>query len=1190
MGSNENILILKLDAFIRRYYKNQLIKGLLYASGILIAAFLSVVLLEYYGQFGKIVRAILFFGFILSALAVLTKYVLIPLLKLYRIGSVLSYDQAATIIGTHFSNVQDKLLNVLQLRNRKAMHLSDELLLAGIDQKISELAPVHFAAAVDLKENRRYLRYVLPLLVITLVIAALWPHVFSKSTQRLVNYDTYFEKEMPFSFQIQNQKMSALQTEDFELLLKVDGRQVPDEVFVEMNGIEYKLEKKDQLNFTHLFTNLQKNIRFRLTAAGFYSREYEISVLPKPGLQQFNVQLVYPAYLNRQSELLVNTGDLQIPEGTKATWTFNTRNTENLQVIFSDTVLASQKQGSDQFSFTRQMFSSNRYTLKPQNKFVSNGADSVSYAVNVLPDRVPSIEVSEKIDSVQPNYVYFSGQIRDDHGFSRLVFHYKKSGTDSLGNPLTTSGALPLSIDKSKISQPYFHFMDAAQFRLNAGDRVDYYFEVHDNDGVNGPKSARTQMLAFKAPTREEIREATGKSNSEIKKELEQSIKKAAELQKDINELTRKMNEKQQLGYEDKKSLEDLLKKQQSLQNKIDEIKKQNEQNNRRQNEYEPLDESILEKQKQLQELFENVMTPEMKKLFDELNRMLEKLDKNQVQEKLEELKLSNKDIEKELDRNLEAFRQLEMQQKMQDAIEKLDELQKKQEALKEQTEGKKPEEKSSENKKDDADKGQKDSEKEQKQEKTDENSKKDGETSKTADKKKSADELKKEQDKLKKEFDELKKQLAETKEQNKALEEPMPVPETGDMEKEISDEMENSSDKLGKGSKKSASQSQQKASEKMKEMKEKLEQAMEEAESQQEEENAQALRQILENLLNLSFAQEDLMNELRNTRIDNPAYTAIPKAQNKLRNNSKLIEDSLLALSKRAPQISAVVNREISAINMNMGKTVEKLAERNTGESAMRMQSTMKSVNDLALLLNESLEQMQQQMQQKKNAKAEQGGKCKKPGKGNGKSSSNQGKSVANMRQMQEQLNRQLQELKEALEKGEKPGQKSGDKPGQKPGQMNPGSSGLPGAKGNSEQFAKMAAQQEALRRQMEQLMNHMKNKGREPGGNLADLMEQTEKDLVNRRISSETMRRQQEILTRLLESEKAEREREQDEQRKSTEAKNLPPGNPEQFLEYKRLKEKEMELLITVPPSLTPFYKEKVNNYFNQLSNDTR
>ncbi len=96
---------------------------------------------------------------------------------------------------------------------------------------------------------------------------------------------------------------------------------------------------------------------------------------------------------------------------------------------------------------------------------------------------------------------------------------------------------------------------------------------------------------------------------------------------------------------------------------------------------------------------------------------------------------------------------------------------------------------------------------------------------------------------------------------------------------------------------------------------------------------------------------------------------------------------------------------------------------------------------------------------------------------------------------------------------------------------------------------------------------------------------MEQTEKDIVNRMISDQTLKRQEEIMTRLLESERAERERDQDEQRKSEEAKNRFERNPAAFEEYKRLKLKEMELLRTVPPSLSSFYRQKVSDYFQSI-----
>lgn len=1170
MQSAGQILVTKLDEFIRRYYKNQLLKGSLYGSGILISAFLTVTLLEYFGEFNSLIRGILFFGFITAAIFVLSKYILNPLLKINKIGDRISYEQAALIIGKHFGNVEDKLLNVLQLQNQKMAQGSDELLMASISQRTEELKLVPFAAAINLQENRRYLPYVLPLFFITLLLFFVWPHIFSKSTTRLVHYQTYFEKEMPFNFIIVNKNLQALQTQDFTLDLKVEGTELPAEVYLLMNGIEYKLDKKSNTEFNYTFANLQKSTDFQFAAAGFLSRSYHIEVLPKPSMLDFSMQLSFPSYLNRKDELINNTGDVIVPQGTKIKWLFHTRNTEKLTIYFSDSIAAPSRKDEDVFSYSRRFMRDDQYAVRASNPLVPFG-DSLLYNVKVVPDQFPFIEVTAKADSLERKNIYFSGMVRDDYGFSQLNFHYKRLGLDSNGRAIEKSGSLPVVIARDQVSQTFYYFLDVAPFELNAGEQLEYYFEVRDNDGVNGPKAARTQMMTFKAPSLSEIAENREKGNSEIKKDLEESISKAKQLQKDINELSKKINDKKQLGYEEQKKLEELLKKQQSLQNKIEEIKKENQQNNQEQSEFTPVDESILEKQKELEKLFENVMTPEMKKLFDELNKMLDRLDKNQVQEKLEELKLTNKDIEKELDRNLEAFRQLEVQQKMQDAIDKLDELQKKQEELSKETLGKKEEKPSSD--------------KEKNSESPVDKDKKGGEDKKASDdskdKKKDAAELKNKQEDIKKEFDALKKELSDLKKKNDALEEPNALPSTEKKEEQISEELQKSSDQLQKNNKKEAAKSQQKASEDMQQMKESMEKSMEEEEETQQEENAKSLRQILENLLQLSFAQEELIKVLPNMRVDNPQYVSIPKKQSKLKDDSKIIEDSLLALSKREPKVSAIINREISAINMNMEKTVKSLAERNVGESTMRMQSTMTSVNNLALLLNESLEQMQQQQKDQKESKSKKGGKCKKPGSGTGQKPSKQGTSTANLRKMQEQLNKQLKDLKEAMEKGEKPGQKPGDK--SSPGQGTKNGMGLPGS---SEQFAKMAAQQEALRRQMQSMMEKLKNKGQNPGGDLANLMEETEKDLVNKQLTNETMRRQQQILTRLLESEKAEQEREQDEKRKSNEAKSENNSNPAGFLEYKRLKEKEMELLNTVPPSLNPYYKEKVNQYFNSLN----
>ncbi len=1187
MPSEQNILILKLDEFIRKYYKNQLIKGLLYTSGLLVAAFLFLVVAEYFAEFGTTTRTILFYSFLIASSFVLFKYIVIPVLKLNKLGSVISYDEAANIVGTHFNNINDKLLNTLQLQRNSGSILSPDLLTASINQKMEELKPIPFTSAIDIGENKKYLKFALPPIALMLLVLAIKPSIITDGTKRMVFHQTYFEKAAPFQFAIDNNNLEAIQQQDYVLELKLKGNEIPNEVFILVDGVEHKMEKVDNVNYTYTFKNVQQNQDFVFTAAGFNSKSYELKVLPKPMLMKFDIQLSYPAYLNKKNETVSNIGDLQIPQGTKMQWVFHTKNTDQIFLNFRDTMVDISKSSEDEFSFSKRMMQSMPYSIKTMNHFLKQNPDSVNYTINVVPDQVPLIDVSEKTDSLNPKNIYFSGTIKDDYGFTRLTFKYTQYTQDSTGKAILKNGEQIMGVNKQQITQPYYYFLDASRFELLPGDKIEYYFEVWDNDGVTGSKSAKTQTMLFKAPTIDEMNATTDKNNSEIKKDLEDGAKKAKDLQKEINDLSKKLTEKKQMGYEEKKKLEDILKKQNELKNKIEESKQENQLNNQQQQENQQLDESLLEKQKQLEQLFENIMTPEMKKLFDELNKLLDKLDKNQVQEKLEQLKLSNKDMEKELDRTLEAFKQMEVEQKLQQAIDKLDELKNKEDALKKETDEK------SDVRNEKSEKGNEKPETSNKEQKTDN---KKPETS--------SKELEKKQDELNKQFEDLKKDLKEMQEKNAALESPNEIPKTEEKQNEISKEMEKSSEQLNQNNKKKASQSQKEASDKMEEMKQQMQQAMEKMQKEEEEEDMQAVRQILENLLNLSFAQEDLMGQLSKLRSDNPQYLKITQTQKKLQDDSKIIEDSLLAISKRQPKISATVNREISAINMNMGKAVSELAERQQSNAQMRMQYSMTSINNLALLLNESLEDMQKQAKESKESKPGNGS-CKKPGKGKKPSSSTKpgdGKpSMQSMKQMQQKLNEQLAELKKQLEQGQKPGgQKPGDKPGQKPGGQKPGGQGgmgqqggqkgmMPGQQGQgmSEQLAKMAAQQEALRRQMQQMMDKIKKDGgSNPGGNIADMMEQTEIDIVNRQITQETMKRQQDIITKLLESEKAEREREQDEQRKSNEAKNQVLSNPTQFLEYKRLREKELELLNTVSPSLTPYYKQKVNEYFNSVN----
>ncbi len=1189
-GLTGNVIIQKLDEFIRKYYKNQLLRGSIYTVGLGIIFFLSAALIEYFGEFSSAVRMALFYSWVLSTSVIIARYIAIPLSKLYKLGKIISYEQAASIIGTHFHNVQDKLLNYLQLSSQKANIISPDLWQASINQKINELKPVPFTAAINMKDNRRYLKFVYVPLSVLIVLLFAAPSVLTEGTKRLVNYDTYYSKPAPFTFELQNKDLKALQQQDFPLTLKIKGNETPGEVYIEMGGNIVKLEKENNVTFTHTFKNVQENIKFHFTANGFSSNEFELVAIPKPTMVDFKINLSYPAYLGRKNETVNNTGDLIIPQGTKVQWQFNTRNSEFLRLNFGDTMLQLDPTAENKFSYSRRFLRGGNYAVKTGNAII-NTTDSLVYSVNVIPDAFPVIDVSEEKDSLHPKNIYFSGTLKDDYGFTKLNFNYTHYTTDSSGNAIEKKEQINLGVGKNQVAQAFYHFFDMNLFTVKPGDKIEYYFEVWDNDGVNGSKSAKSTVMIFKAPTLDEINKQANKNSENIENEMENALKAAKDLQKQITELSKQVQEKKQLGWEEKKKMEDLINKQNELNKKIENFKLQNQQNNEMRNQFnQQQNEELMQKQEELEKLMENIMTPEMKKLFDELQKLMEKMaDKQKVQETLEKMKMTDKDIEKELDRNLELFKQLEVEQKLEQAIEKLDELQKQQEQLSHETNpDKKAEEKRLNEKKEDLKKQMDNLKKETedfKKSGSDDKQKQEDLQKKMDDLKKQMEDLKKQieenklskdnqelekkQEELTKKFDELKNEMKELDQKNKELETPNSLPNTEEMHKEISKEQNSAEEQLQQNNKKNASKNQKNASDQMQQMQQQMQMAQQQMSEEQEGEDMAAIRQLLENLLHLSFEQEELVNKTKKAKASDPNFTSLGQQQQKLREDAKKVEDSLLAISKRQPKISADVIREINAIQMNMGKSIGALEERNTYDASTRMQNIMTSINNLALMLNESLEQMQQAAAQKKNG-SPGSGSCSKPGGSGAKPS------MGSMRKMQEALNKQLQQMKDAMEKnGQKPGMKPGDKKGQN------GMGGLP-----SEQFAKMAAQQEALRKMMQDAMKNMKDGGKNPGGNLANLMEETETELVNKIITQQTIERQKEILTRLLESEKAEREREFDEKRESNEADQQNTGNQNLFLEYKRMKEKELELLKTVPPSLTPYYKEKVSEYFNNYN----
>ncbi|NJN28213.1 MAG: hypothetical protein HC819_20700 [Cyclobacteriaceae bacterium] len=799
----------RLDRFKRKYYLNLIVKGSIYILAVALSAFLFFNLVEYQFHSGSFVRAFLFFGYILICVVVLYQWLFVHLIKLFSRNKQISDETAARKIGYHFPDINDKLLNLVQLRQSEA---KNSLLLATIQQRSEQMRLVAFDEVISLKENLKYLKYLLIPFVMVAVLGIFSPSTIFEPAQRIIHFNTTFIPSAPFEFNIQSNKLMAFRNEDFNLELQLKGRELPESVYLVSDNRKVKMSKANDRTYHFNFEKIQQSSTFHFEAAGFHSQPYTLEVVDRPNIRNFSVSLNYPSYLNKKPELLQNIGSFQVPKGTGVQWRFHTSDVEEVSIKFEndDQAILTQSSDNQLFEFSKTLFESDEYKIKLKNNY-SHNKEAIQYNIEVLADEYPKINLDQFRDTVLYQYLIFGGSISDDYGLSDLTLYYR-TFEDKPGKNVSYTPE-SIHVDKSKNNQSFYYQWQLNDMELRQGEKLEYYLAIRDNDGINGPKTTKTALYTFQIPSHEKLSEDLKAASHKIEDKIEQSVAEAKALRKELEEIDDKLKGKKELSWQEQKQINDLVERKKKQDEAIKQLKEEFKTDlDKRERFDKELDEKLKEKLSQLHELMDELLDEETKKMYEELQKLLEdQKNLEEIKNVVEKLMNNESNFEKELERTLELFKKMKFELKLDQTIRQADQLQQKQDKASEHAQ----------------------------------------------DKKKEQESLIEEQKELNKEFDDLKKELSEMQNLNQQLDRPAPVQDTNEEQEAIENKQKEATEQLQQKDNKKATKSQQGASENLKKLSAKLQSMQSMMMESSMNMNLNQLRDILDNLIKLSLTRK---------------------------------------------------------------------------------------------------------------------------------------------------------------------------------------------------------------------------------------------------------------------------------------------------------------------------------------------
>ncbi len=1119
----------RLTAVNKKELFYNLTKNLVYSFIVIFLLAFILILVESVFHFNSAVRTVFYWGFLSLSVTTLVYFLVNYFLK--RAGVIQPFEliSYSKKIGNNFSNIKDDLSNSLSLvrsykdSDRKTVLtvFSEALINADIMDVKRRADDLDLGSVVDFSRLKKPVLVLLAAILINVISFSIFPSQMFASVKRIVNHNFEFiDNEHGITFEVFPGDAEVAAGDKLNVIVTVSSNKP--EYNIKIDELEfytkqitadgYELLSDPKLiritpegNFKTTIENINSELLYFAQYKGVKSDEYRIEVSDYPIVKSFNIRIDPPEFTGVPSKTLPeNEGDFFCPEGSVVSFDLKANMELSSAGIILDNNYTGFKVNGDAANGTITVFESGTYKFSLKDLNGNENRNSVYYKIKVMNDEAPTIAI---IEPAQSNYILngenellLRARITDDFGFSKLVLGYRKlKSLAGNGAPagFTMENVPVVNLNATSLEVPYMWML--GNIALRPGESAEYYMEVTDNTGKTTRSEIRT--IQYKSPA--ELFKKKEEGTKELKTELKSVFDEMLDIQREIAEMKKDLQRNEELGLNEdrKKQMESKL---ENFQKNMSATQKQLEENMNDMQQKNTLDQKTLEQYMELQKMFNKINTPELQKMLEKLQEALKKNKPEELEEALKNFKFDEEAFKKYMEKAQELLKKIENMQKFGELTQKLEDIKNKQEDLKKETEN---------------------------ADKNDQNK---------------MNELSEKQNDIKKDTKDFSEEIKKLIDEINKMKEQMSAEDLEDLQKNMQqknpeNKMQQSESDLQKGQKNQSQKTQEEIMKDLQELSEQMKNAMENMMDSQDMNNKlkEKLESLKKQLEEMSKKQQELKEKTDDTdQGDKGEFGENKKEQGDLQSELSQAIDDLMNASKMGMQMSPEMGKELGNAYNKMDKAGKELGEMDKKNASQNQGKAKESLDNATKMLGDMLGQMGNDGKDGKDGK---GGKS--PGGNMGQMMQRLGEIIA----QQMGLNGKTGKMGKMGQTGEN-GEKGNNGKGTSPNDL---------SDNQKQEMQRLALEQEAIKKSMEQLNEELKKEQERSGEKvLGDLdqvkkeMEEIVKQLEENKYDDKLAEKQNRILSRMLDAQLSQREKDFEPKRESRPGENMTRTTPPEIV----------------------------------------